>query len=497
MHFKAKEENFLWKKLRNYLKINTPFHKMDEDLAHFSIDQARKLGASYAEARLESTTANSLVMKNGAIEASSFDHFGGIGIRFIVNKKLGFVSTNELSKNKIITILEKAIRITKATKTMGENISLSKERTEKARYEVKQKKKLADIGVEDKISLLQKAEKAIQSTKVKVPSRYVVLSDTDTKEYFTNSDGSRIFAHVPKMNFYYFLTINANNKTTQRYWVYGASGGWEQVEKWNIPKIFSEEVTSMNNILRKGIKTPQGIMPIVCGPQVSGIMAHESCGHPFEADRILGREAAQAGESYVQLAMKGKKMASSIVSIADDPTIANSYGYFLYDNEGVKAKRKLLIKDGKVNEFLQNRETAFQLKTKSNGSSRASDFEKEPIIRMSNTFMLPGDYKEEELFEGIKKGIYMKNFMEWNIDDKRLNQKYTGAEAYLIENGEISTPVISPILEVSSLKMYPAVDAMGNNLELHAGDCGKGEPMQGIPVTLGGPSIRLQGLRIK
>ncbi len=470
---------------------------MDEDIAQFSLKQAQKLGASYAEARFEKTKASSLVMKNGTIEASSYDSFQGIGIRFLVDKKLGFVSTNELTKKRITEILEKAIKVTKATKKLGEETYLSKEKTEKAKYEVKQKIKLEDVGVETKISLLQEANKAIQNTKVKVPSRYVVLSDTDTTEYFTNSDGAKILAHVPRMNFYYFLTINANNKTTQRYWVYGASGGWEQVEKWNIPNIFTEEVTSMNNVLKKGIKTPQGIMPIVCGPQVTGIMVHESCGHPYEADRILGREAAQAGESYIQKTMKGRKVGSSIVSIADDPTIPNSYGYFLYDNEGVKARRKILMKNGKVNEFLQNRETAFELKTKSNGSSRASDFEKEPIIRMSNTFMLPGDYKEKELFEGIKKGIYMKNFMEWNIDDRRLNQKYTGAEAYLIENGEISTPIITPILEVSSLKMYPAIDAIAKNLEFHAGECGKGDPIQGIPVTLGGPSIRLQGLRIK
>ena len=245
---------------------------MDEGLADFSIKQAQKYGASYVEARIETTTANSLVMKNGTIEASSFDSFEGIGIRFIINKKLGFVSTNELTKKRISEILEKALKITKATKTIGEDTYLSKEKTENAKYEVKQKQKLADIGVEKKISLLQEAEKAIQATKVLVPSRYVVLSDTDCIEYFANSDGSKITAHVPRMNFYYFLTISANNKLTQRYWVYGASGGWEQVEKWNIPKIFTEEVTSMSNVLKKGIKTPQGIMPIVCGPQVSGIM---------------------------------------------------------------------------------------------------------------------------------------------------------------------------------------------------------------------------------
>lgn len=470
---------------------------MDEDLALFSITQAQKLGASYVEARLEDTKANSLVMKNGAVEASSFDHITGIGIRFLINQKQGFVSTNELNKKKLSEIIEKAIRRAKATTSLGENISFSNEKTQQAKYEVKQKKKLANISIEEKMAMLNEANKAIDDTNISVPSRYVVLSDADTQEFFHNSQGSKITAHVPRMHFYYFLTISANQKATQRYWVYGASGGWEQAEKWNMPQIFTHEVTSMNTVLKKGIKSPQGVMPIICGPQVSGIMAHESCGHPFEADRILGREAAQAGESYIAKNMVGKKIGSSVVSIADDPTIENSYGFYLYDNEGVKARKKILMKKGTVNEFLQNRETAFELKTKSNGSSRASDFEKEPLIRMSNTFMMPGDYAHEELFEGIKKGIYMKNFMEWNIDDKRLNQKYTGAEAYLIENGKISTPIINPILEVSSLKMYPAIDAMGKDLELHAGDCGKGDIMQSMPVTLGGPSIRLQGLRIK
>ena len=101
---------------------------MDEDIAAFSLKQAQKYGASYAEARLEKTKASSLVMKNGMIEASSYDSFQGIGIRFIINKKLGFVSTNELTKKRISEVLEKALRVTKATKSLGENTELSKEK---------------------------------------------------------------------------------------------------------------------------------------------------------------------------------------------------------------------------------------------------------------------------------------------------------------------------------------------------------------------------------
>jgi len=470
---------------------------MDESLADFSIAYAQKLGASYAEARLESTTANSVVMKNGIVQAAGMDKHEGIGMRFIINRKMGFVSTNELQKKKLMETITKALKTTKATKSLGENVNLSKEPAHKAAYEVKQKIKLENVSVDERIALLQQAETAVLATKANVPSRYMVLSDGDVNEYLVTSEGTKIKSRIPRINFYYFLTCEENFKITQRYWVYGAAGGWEHAKKWNVAKIFTEEVKAMKRTLEKGIKAPVGTMPIVCGPQVTGIIVHESCGHPFEADRILGREAAQAGESYVSQKMVGKKVASPIVSIVDDPTVPNSYGFYLYDNEGVKARRKYLVKNGRIHEFLHNRETAFQMGMKSNGSSRAADFERESIVRMSNTFMLPGDHKEEELFKDIKFGIYMKNFMEWNIDDKRLNQKYTGAEAYLIENGEITQPIINPILEVSSTKLYPAIDAVAKNMEFHAGDCGKGEPQQGIPVFMGGPSIRLQGLRVK
>jgi TldD protein len=470
---------------------------MHEDIAAFALDYVQKKGATYAEVRVEDTTAHSTVMKNGVVEATGFDKYHGIGIRFIVKNKMGFVSTNELTKKKIKPMILKAVRTTKGLKSLGQKTFFAEEKSHNATYEVKQKIKLADLSIQERIAYLQQGEKAMLDSGVAVPSRYVGYSDHDTKEFLINSDGSKIYSHVPKLNMYYFLTIAEAGKMTQRYWAYGGAGGWEIATGWNIPKILHEEVTSMKDNLVNGVKSPKGQMPIICGPQVTGIMCHESVGHPYEADRILGREAAQAGESFVTEKMIGRKIASDIVTVVDDPTIANSYGYYQYDSEGVKARRKFLIKDGHIKEFLHNRETAYKMGVTSNGSARASDYDKEGIVRMSNTFLLPGTLKEEELFEGVKKGVFLKNFMEWNIDDRRLNQKYTGAEAYLIENGKITKPIIHPVLEVTTTKLWPAVDAIANNLELHSGECGKGEPMQGIPALLGGPSMRLQGLRIK
>ncbi|MEK6837587.1 MAG: metallopeptidase TldD-related protein, partial [Nanoarchaeota archaeon] len=132
----------------------------------------------------------------------------------------------------------------------------------------------------------------------------------------------------------------------------------------------------------------------------------------------------------------------------------------------------------------------------SNGSARATGYDREPIVRMANTVFKPGDHKEEELIEAVKFGVYIKNFMEWNIDDKRLNAKYSGAEAYMIRNGKLGEPVWRPTIEISTPKLWSSVDAASQNMEYHSGTCGKAEPMQAIPVWFGGPSLRIRNVKL-
>ncbi|MEM4529129.1 MAG: TldD/PmbA family protein, partial [Candidatus Methanomethylicaceae archaeon] len=133
----------------------------------------------------------------------------------------------------------------------------------------------------------------------------------------------------------------------------------------------------------------------------------------------------------------------------------------------------------------------------SNGSARASSYSREPIIRMSNTFIEPGDYSFEELLEDIKHGIYIKSFMEWNIDDIRWNHRYVGLEAYAIENGELKHPIRDAVIEATTKVIFSSIDAIGNDLKFNAATCGKGQPDQGVPVWTGGPSIRMRNIYIK
>jgi len=469
---------------------------MSKALAEFCLKRLQNLGAEYAEVRFEESVSQGFMLKNSVPEISEMHEIKGIGARFLINNNLGFFATNNLEKDKIDNLIKDSIKkVTKGAK-FSEKVNLSSEPVHKKNYEVKQKINILNLSPEEKLKMLIDSDKALLNSKVNVVSRYLSYSDTLTKEYLLTSEGSRIYATVPKEGYFFFITINENNKISQRFSSYGASGGYEQVNKWNIPKVMALEAKDVKNNLVNGVKCPKGKYDVVCGPEVVGIMVHESVGHPYEADRIFGREAAQAGESFVTKDMTGYKIGSDVVSVADDPTLKNSFGFYLYDNEGVKARRKILMKNGVINEFLHNRETANQMGIRSNGSSRATDYDRESIVRMSNTILLPGEHSDQELFSDVKKGIYMKNFMEWNIDDKRFAQKYTGSIAFMIENGEITKPIVNPVLEITTPVLWKSVDAVGKKSEYYAGNCGKGEPMQGIPVWFGGPHMRMRNVRV-
>lgn len=464
-----------------------------QEVAEFCLKKAQELGCKYVEVRAERRSSSGFVLKNGNPDISGFNIINGIGIRYLINNNLGFVSTNNFDKEKILQILKKSIITTKNSSKISKDIYFSDEKKEIADYKVAQKEKIKDFTEDRKLNILKEIDKRIN----KLPQRYLTLHDEIAEKYYINSEGSKISSVIPRISLLYFLTITENNKSLQRYMPNGASSGYEIIKKWNLSEKIPAEVELLRNNLKDGIKSPKGKTDLIIGSEVTGIAVHESVGHPYEADRILGREAAQAGESFVNLNMFNTKIGSKVINVIEDPTLENSFGFYLYDDEGVRARKKYLIKNGMINEFLNNRETAFELNSKSNGCSRANNYDVEPLIRMSNTYVEAGDSSEEEIIKETKKGIYMKSYMQWNIDDKRFHQRYTGSEAYLVENGELTKPVFAPVMEVTTPTLWLSIDMIGDKIELYAGNCGKGQPMQGIPVYFGGPVMRLKNINLQ
>ncbi len=444
-----------------------------------------KVSARYAEIRYMRIRNSEVVVKNGVVNGVEYSEEGGFAIR-IINSGIGFAATNRVDK------LEEALQLAeKLSKVSGYEAKFSQEKSYQDSWEAEEKKKIENMGMEEKIELLLDIDKSLTA-----PMKIQALHDKIIEKIYMNSEGSLIKARIPRVEYFYMMGVMENGNFEQSYRQYGITGGYELLDMWPLQDMLLEEEKTLRAVA-KARKSPEGTFDLVVGPEVAGIIAHESCGHPTEADRIMGREAAQAGESFIKPEMIGTKIGSEVVNVVDDPTVPKSFGYYKYDDEGIPARRRYLYKEGKINEFLHNRESAGKMGVHSNGAARSSSWDREPIARMSTTFFEPGDYTFEELIEDVKHGIYMKSFTEWNIDDIRYNQKYVGREAYLIENGEIKEAVKRPVLEITTPGFYSRVDAIGKDLEFYAGTCGKGDPMQGVDVWMGGPHLRVRGIKMR
>ena len=469
------------------------------DILEYAIEKALELGAQYAEARFEDKKGTELLMKNGSPEGLELKVEKGIGMRVLFNGGVGFASTNELSKESVLNMVDKAVKLARAaSKVRKEPVIFSKEDFHRVYYEVKMKKNFQDLAPEEKMELLKKIEEEVKDTDVNVPMRFLEYSDEVWHKIFINSEGAYVESVIPRVSVVYNLVVFENNQVEQAPFVErGFSGGFELIEKDEPWERAVKDVKALKKLIYEGRSPPEGKVDIVISPEVAGIAVHESVGHPYELDRIMGREAAQAGESFVKPTMLGERIGSDMVNVVEDPTIPNSWGFYLYDDEGVKARPRYLIKNGLINEFLMNREYAAKIGMHSNAAARAISYKREPIVRMANTYLAPGDYSFEELIEDIKLGVYMVSFNEWNIDDRRYQQRYIGREAYLIENGELKEPVKRPILEITTKGLWSSVDAVGKEVEYYPGTCGKGEPGQGVPVWMGGAPARLRNIVLR
>ncbi len=469
------------------------------ELVEFAVEKALEFGAKYAEARFEEHSGVNIVMKNGNPEGLGMRADRGIGIRVLVNGGMGFASTNVLTKESVSEVVKKAVKLAKAaSKVRNRPIEFSEERFHEVYYEVRMKKDFRDYSGEEKMEYLKLIEEEVLNSGGNVPMRFLSYQDWIARKYFVNNEGAKVESVIPRVSITYNLVVFEEGQVEQAPFVQTAfTGGLELIEKAEPWKRALNDVKALQRLIKEGKKPPEGKVDVVISPEVAGIAVHESVGHPYEADRIFGREAAQAGESFVKPDMLGKRIGSEVVTVIEDPTIPNSWGFYLYDDEGVKARPRYLIKDGIITEFLMNREYAYYLDTHSNASARAINYDREPIVRMANTYLAPGDYSFEELIEDVKLGVYMVSFNEWNIDDRRYQQRYIGREAYLIENGEIKHPVRRPILEITTKGLWSSVDAVGKEVEFYPGTCGKGEPGQGVPVWMGGASARLRDVVLR
>ena len=470
-----------------------------KELAESAVSKARTAGASYAEARVQRTWERQFVLKNGESQPSFFAEGYGIGIRVIANGALGFAATNDMKSPSVLELAKRAVRLAKASSVgLKGRVELDDSKPVRRKWAPPERQRVENADSEWLRKVLLDMEGRIGDGRagVKLPGRLLYLGAELEERYYVNSDGARVEGRLPRVGFFGSLTAVEGGATAQRFIQQGETGGLEVVKRIRLVEKVEDEARVMGKILKGAAKPPTDTVDVLLSPELSGIAAHESVGHPQEADRVLGREGAQAGESYLKVDSLGHRIGSSEANVSDDPNLPHSNGFVPVDDEGIEGKKRFLIKGGIINEYLQNRTTAKEFGVRSNGASRSVAFDREPIIRMSNTFVEPGDYTTDEIIREVKHGVFFKTFTEWNIDDKRLNQRYVALEAYLIERGELKGLVRAPVLEITTPKLWGSVKARSDHMEFESATCGKGDPQQGAPVWTGGPETLLSAIKL-
>jgi TldD protein len=470
-----------------------------KELAELSVKRASVAGASYAEARIHGNRERAFALKNGEPQPALFGESFGIGLRALCRGALGFSATNTLDRAAVNDLTDRTVKLARASAgLLVKPIVFDHSKPARRKWAAEEKEKIENADAQWLRGVLNDIESRIANNRagVDIQGRILTLAAEVEEKFYVNTDGARVQSRVPRIGFFAVLTASEGGQIAQRFIQEGESGGMEVVERIGLVAGVEEEAKILGKVLRNSAKPPRDEVDVILSPELSGIAAHESVGHPQEADRILGREGAQAGESYLKADGLGTRVGSAEANVSDDPSLAHSNGYYLVDDEGVEGKKRALIKNGVVNELLQNRYTAAEFGVLSNGASRSSAFDREPIVRMSNTFIEPGDYTFDELVKEVRHGVYFKTFMEWNIDDKRFNQRYVALEAYAIEHGQMGGLVNAPVLEITTPRLWGAVKARSRTLEFKSGVCGKGDPQQGVPAWLGGPETLLAGIRL-
>ncbi len=242
------------------------------------------------------------------------------------------------------------------------------------------------------------------------------------------------------------------------------------------------------------LKPPESEVVVVTDPHFNALISHEIVGHPSEADRALKMEAAYAGRSWFLRSLEqneiGRPVGSPLLWACSDPTL-NGYGHYLYDHEGTAGRRMVNIEGGVFRGFLNSRATAATLGVEPNGSARASEVWHVPLIRMSNTFFMPGQTPPERIIGDVEHGYYVCGSQIPSIAESRENFRISARRVYEIEHGQLARLYRSGSVMADSKSFFTNVDAVGNDLRLIAiPNCGKGQPMQVKRMSNGGPTIR-------
>ncbi len=457
-----------------------------EDLAQVAIEAALKKGASFADIRIENTTTTIIEINDGITKQALSSMLKGAGIRAFIDGAWAFAQTTDLTPEGMKSTAESVAKLAMATKNrVAEKFDIDGPDI-RDRQSFPVNKKFDSISIDEKMALVKQIDDQASSFDSRIISTRSVYGDMWSEIYVANSLGTSIYTEnsIPRIISAPTAKEGANRQRTLR--SISVRGGFEAMEREDSQNLGTTAAELAISLL-SSIPAKGGTYDVIMDPILNGVMTHEAFGHAAEADNWPAH--ATVLEEKV-----GEVVGPEYLSITDDPTLDGMRGSYDYDWEGTRAKKRHLVKNGILTELLHSLETACRLGMEPNGAARSQSFMYEPIPRMSNTFMEPGDYDVDELIQETKSGILLCSFNYGYTQSAKGQFMFQASHGYIIENGEKSQMVRDVSLAGNILEILAKVDAIGNDFELDAGSCGKSGQM--VPTMTGGPHARIRGVPV-
>lgn len=437
----------------------------------------------YSDIRLEDVFETKIIYRDGKLQEKRVRKEKGAFLRAYDGKRWYYSSSTELTK--LQEEMEKLYKMANENMQIYENDIVKNFEVNKGNYLKYGDKKVSNIDIEDKDRLLKSFFEALKKAKyLKTWSSTYI--DNITEKHITSSKGTDVIFDMQRCGVKISLTFaNGENTFSDSFQI--GEEYFNDIEK-SVSKL-DEFIKRAEEFLIESKPVKPGKYTVILSPQAAGVFAHESFGHKSEADFMVGDETM-----FKEWAI-GSTVGSKILSIADSGTIGGS-GFVPFDDEGTKARKNYLIKDGKLAGRLHSSKTAASLKENVTGNARAMSFEYEPIVRMTSTYILPGKNTLKELVKGVKEG-----FLIYTINHGSGMSTFTIAPSisYRIENGEIKEPARISVITGTVFDALKNIDAVSDKLEIESfvtGGCGKMEQYP-LPVAFGGPYVRVLNMNVQ
>ncbi len=450
------------------------------DLADLTpvLDSFLSKGADYADLYFEHSVSESWSLEDGMVKDAGFNLSGGVGVRGIQGEKTGFSYSDQVDLSAVIRAADAACSVLSGS---GGVMVAPQHQPFKPLYSASNP--LDSLSRTEKVALLENADKITRGLDSRVVDVSVSLNGSWKTVLVLASDGTLAADVRPLIRFGVSVILQQNGKRER-----GSSGGGARTDFSLLDHDYvtrhCQQAVHMAQVNLDAVEAPAGTMPVVLAPGWPGVLLHEAVGHGLEGD--FNRKGTSNYSEQV-----GKPVASPLCTIVDDGTKPGLRGSLATDDEGTPTQHTILVQNGVLQGYLQDKHNASLMGVKPTGNGRRQSYAHLPMPRMTNTYLMPGEDEPEDIIKSVKKGLYAVNFGGGSVDITSGKFVFAASEAYLIEDGKVTRPVKGATLIGNGPDVMSKVSMIGHDLALDQGVGTCGKEGQSVPVGVGQPTLKV------